>query len=274
MAPDPTGTQRQSSNAVARERDEWLRWLLQSHPATAGMLAEIGWFPSRKKASRRLQRLTQRGQVRLLGTVYLKPGRPEHVYCRGQWKGDNVLHEVQLSRLCFRIHADEVRRGPGETDSELRPDAEAWIGGRRFLIELDCDTKAYPAVVRTRLTKYRFCRDFVLWVAPSLARMEGLRRHAALLRETALFTTLDLALADPHAPVWLDVDGGRTALPRGGTNGNDKAGNLPGDNRRDKGGSLSPPGCGHPTIPAGGDDDQTGDQTIDAADASGIGIAA
>ncbi len=52
---------------------------------------------------------------------------PEHVYGRGRWKTDNLLHEVELTRLCLKIDADEVRRGLGEVDPLIRPDAELLI---------------------------------------------------------------------------------------------------------------------------------------------------
>lgn len=214
MAPDPGSGPHTSSNAFARQRDRTVLWLLERHPATAGMLAEIRLFPSAKKAGRRLYRLAKRGQVRLLGTVSLKAGRPEHVYGKGRWKADNLLHEVQLTHVLLRTHAEEVRRGPGEVDPELLPDAELSINGDRYLLELDRGTVSYADVVRRRFARYRFCRDLVLWVCPSGSRAEGLRRHADIVRETALFTTLDQALADPHAAIWVDADGGRAALPR------------------------------------------------------------
>jgi hypothetical protein len=138
------------------------------------------------------------------------------VYGRGRWKTDNLLHEVQLTRLCLKIAADEIRRGAGDVDSDLRPDAEAWIAGQRYLLEMDCGTMSYPEIVRKRFAKYRLCRDFVLWVCPTESRRDGLRRQATLLQGTALFTTLDSALADPHASIWMDVEGETAALPRGG----------------------------------------------------------
>src|SRR5579885_3637326 len=123
----PSSSQRPSNNALARQRDATLLWLLERHPSTAAMLAEITLFPTAKKATRRLARLMQRGILRRLGCVSLKDGRPEHVYCRGRGKGDNVFHEVQLTRVCLKLQAEEVRRGLKEVDSFLRPDAEVFI---------------------------------------------------------------------------------------------------------------------------------------------------
>jgi hypothetical protein len=212
----PIATYRQrSSNAFGRERDAQILWLLERHPATAEMLVGIGFFGSKARAAKRLKRLVEKKQVCIAGTVSLKDGRPQHIYCRCRWlKADNLLHEVQISRVCFRIHADAVRRGPGDVDRDLRPDAELVIGGRRYLLEFDHGTMSYQVVVQTRFEKYRACHDLVLWVCATQARMEGLRKLAEMIRETALFTTLDLALRDPHAVIWTDFDGLTAALPR------------------------------------------------------------
>src|SRR4051812_22879469 len=128
------------SSALARKRDAAVLWLLARHPATASMLVGVGLFPNRKKASERLHRLAQRRRLRLLGTVSLNAGRPEHVYGRGHWNRTNLTHEVLLTTVCLRIDAEEVRRGHGEVDAALRPDAELRIGGRRFFLELDRGT--------------------------------------------------------------------------------------------------------------------------------------
>ncbi len=212
--------QQESSNAFARRREAQILWLLERHPVTAEMLVAIRLFGTKARASKRLKRLVEKKQVRLAGTVAFKDGRPEHVYCRCRWvKTDNLLHEVLISQVCFRTHADQVRRGPQEVDRMLRPDAELLIVGRRCLLELDLGTMSYEAVVTTRFAKYRSCPDLVLWVCPTSARMEGLRSRAADIRGTALFTTLELALRDPHGAIWRDCDGQTAALPRGGKGG-------------------------------------------------------
>lgn len=217
MTTIPSPDRQPDSSAFASQRDTQILWLLERHPATAGMLSEIQLFRSKARASKRLNRLVEKKQLRLAGTVSLKDGRPEHVYCRGHGvKGDNVLHEVQISRLCFKTHADEVRRGPDGVDTELRPDAEFLINGQRYLLEFDNGTMGLREIIQTRFSKYRFCRYLVLWVCATQARMEGLRRRAEMIRATALFTTLDLALRDPHATIWVDFDGEAAALPRGG----------------------------------------------------------
>ena len=55
--------------------------------------------------------------------------------------------------------------------------------------------------------------------------MDMLRRLATVVRETTLFTTLALALRDPHSAVWIDAE---PVTPRcrgwegGGLKGEDK----------------------------------------------------
>src|SRR5438105_4613916 len=68
-----------SSLAFARERDARICWLLDTHPVTASMLVTLRWFPSKRKALKRLNRLVAKKRIRLVGTVCRKPGRPENV---------------------------------------------------------------------------------------------------------------------------------------------------------------------------------------------------
>src|SRR5437763_343617 len=103
----------------ARARDERVCRLLGEHPATAAMLVWLGWFPSKNKTLRRLRRLVTKGRVRLVGTVARKAtGRPEHVYCGWRPKVDQLLHEVELTEVCQRLHAQAVLRGPHVRDRE------------------------------------------------------------------------------------------------------------------------------------------------------------
>src|SRR5437764_32615 len=68
--------------------------------------------------------------------------------------------------------------------------------------------------VAGRVVGYRYCPDVVMWVWRKAARNGGVRTAAAMLRETALFTTLQEALRNPHGPIWIAVEGERAALPR------------------------------------------------------------
>src|SRR5438270_13057695 len=93
----------QHSLEFARERDERICWLLEMHPVTAAMLVNLGWFPSKNKALRRLRRLVAKKRIRFVGTVCRNTGRPEHVYCRWRLNNGQLLHEVELTELCFRL---------------------------------------------------------------------------------------------------------------------------------------------------------------------------
>lgn len=203
-----------NSLAFARERDARICWLLEMHPVTAGMLVELGWFASRNKALKRLRRLAEKKRIRFVGTVCEKPGRPEHVYCRCRPKTDQLLHEVQLTKVCLRLHAERILRGFGIESTGLCPDAEVWINGQRYFLELDRGTSSPQQILRRRFAKYAGCREMVLWVCPTEAIREGRRRHAEDIRSIALFTTFAEVLANPHGEIWLDYAGGRAALPR------------------------------------------------------------
>lgn len=230
-----------SSNAFARDRDARIRWLLDMHPVTAAMLVAIGWFPSKNKALKRMHRLVEKKEIRIVGTVCRKSGRPEHVFCRGHWvKADQLLHEVELTELCLRLNAGKILRGPLVTDMVIRPDAEIWINGDLYYLELDRGTMSYQQIQRERYRKYERCTYLVLWVCSSDVRREGLRQRAAGMRAIALFTTFTEAIASPHADIWIDHAGERVALPR------QRSEEIPGNKAGEKGSRYPPPGGGSP----------------------------
>jgi hypothetical protein len=200
--------------AFSRERDARIAWLLETHPVTAAMLVQIGWFPNKNKALRRLGRLVRRKRVRLVGTVCQKAGRPENVYCRWTPKVDQLLHEVQITQLCLLLGAEMIFRGPHVRDTAVRPDAEVWINGEAYYLEWDRGTMSYSQVERCRFPKYENCRNLALWVCPTDVRRDGLRSRAARVRDFALFTTAAEALTSPHDAIWVDYSGQRAALPR------------------------------------------------------------
>jgi hypothetical protein len=198
--------------AAARLRDRRIEWLLSRHPVTAAMLVSLEIFPSRRRALRRLARLVARGRVRFVGTVSRRSGRPEHVYCRWRPKADDLRHEVELTELCLKLDAERIERGPHVADDTILPDAEVWINGRAYYLELDRGTMGY-AQMASRFRLYDGFPHFVLWVCPTPERRDGLRARASRIRTCALFTTFAEAVANPHRPVWLDYAGTRVALP-------------------------------------------------------------
>ena len=210
---DPVSVHSRRSTALGRERDARICWLLSMHPVTAAMLVRLGWFPTRKKARKRLLRLAERRRIRLVGTVCRKVGRPEHVYCRYQPAVSQLLHEVQLTELCLRIDAGTILRGPEATDERVRPDAEMRINGQLYYLELDRATMGYRQI-ESRFRLYEQCPHLSLWVCSTQQRREGLRTRAGRLYATALFTTFAEAMASPHGEIWWDFAGGKAALPR------------------------------------------------------------
>ncbi len=185
------------------------------HPVTASMLVQIGWFPSTNKALRRLNRLVRRRRIRLVGTVSLKTaGRPENVYCRWTPKFNQLLHDVQLTQMCFQLDAEKILRGPHVLDMAVRPDAEVWINGTVYYLEWDRGTMSYAQIVRHRFRKYEQCKHLALWVCSTDVRREGLRTRAESIRTVALFTTAREALASPHRSIWIDYRGEKATLPR------------------------------------------------------------
>ena len=201
------------SSRFARLRDERVCFLLSQHPVTAAQLVTLRWFPTKNKALRRLRRLVQRKRIRVVGTVCRKAGRPEYVYCRIRPKSDSLLHEVELTELCLRLDVGRIVRTPQAVDQVLRPDAEIWVNGRRYFLELDRGTMGYAQIAR-RFRFYTGSTELVLWVCSSRERMEGMRKRAESIRSVALFTTFPETLASPHGAIWQDYGGRRAALPR------------------------------------------------------------
>jgi hypothetical protein len=202
----------QDSATYARTRDAAILSLLDDHPVTAAMLVRLGLFARKKKALERLRLLARRHQVRLVGTIWRKAGRPENVYCRWRPKGDQLLHEVELTEVCLRLSVDRLLRGPAVSDRAVRPDAEIWINGELLYLELDRGTMRLGQIER-RFARYDGCPHVSLWVCPDRQRVENLRGRAETMRCTALFATFADVLTDPQAEIWQDFAGGRVALP-------------------------------------------------------------
>jgi len=203
----------EASARYGEARDAAITDLLDTHPVTAGTLLGLGWFPTRKKARERLLLLMKRGEVRRVGIVR-RPRRPaEDVYCRWQPKSDQLLHEMDLTEVCLRMSAARILRGPDIQDRAVRPDAEVWIKGRLFYVELDRGTMR-EGQIEARAALYAGCRCLALWVCANEGRLSEVRTWMKAVPCDALFTTFAEAAADPHAPIWQDFDGSRLALLR------------------------------------------------------------
>jgi hypothetical protein len=177
------------------------------------MFVRLGWFPNKRKALKRLGQLRARKRIRLVGTVARKAGRPEYVFSRYRLKADQLIHEVELTEVCLRLHAAKILRGPHIADRHRRPDAEVWINDRLYLLELDRGSMGYAQIDR-RFRLYEGCPHLTLWICSSTERLENMRQRAERLRATALFTTLREAMQSPHEEIWIDFRGDRARLPK------------------------------------------------------------
>ena len=214
MIPPLPVDDRGRSIEFGRRRDARISWLLSMHPITAAMLVSLCWFPSKNKALRRLNWLVRRKRIQLVGTVCRKAGRPENVYCRWRPSAHQLLHEVELTDLCFRLQASKILRGPHVLDRDVRPDAEVWINGILYYLEWDRGTMSYDQVARQRFRRYEGCKHLALWVCSTEVRQKGLRARAERVRDVALFTTAAEALTSPHREIWVDYQGKKATLPR------------------------------------------------------------
>jgi hypothetical protein len=177
------------------------------------MLVRLGWFPNKRKALKRLGRLRARGRIRLVGTVARKAGRPEYVFSRYRLKADQLIHEVELTEICLRLHAEKILRGTHIADRHRLPDAEVWINKCLYYLELDRGTMGYAQIDR-RFRLYEGCPHLTLWICASVERLESMRRRAERIRGAALFTTLAEAMQSPHGEIWIDFRGDRARLPK------------------------------------------------------------
>jgi hypothetical protein len=73
-------------------------------------------------------------------------------------------------------------------DQEIRPDATMFVGPELlpFHVEMDLATESYK-VIKRRLQAYIHCGEPVVWIAPSEARMDGIRSHAKSIAKNTFF---------------------------------------------------------------------------------------
>lgn len=169
-----------------RERAEGALGLLRQHPATLEQLVEAGHFASYATAARWVQRAAEREKLKFIGYVKWGGGQRK-VFCGWRPKLNQLLHEVLLTQFLLPFLHLEIRRGK-YVKKRLNPDATI-LGEPVVHVELDRDTEGYRQAKR-RMQVYKNCPDLVVWVAPTMARMEGLRQRAAVIEQTALFTVL------------------------------------------------------------------------------------
>jgi len=111
------------------------------------------------------------------------------VYCCYRIKNDILLHQVSAAMQVMLLPFVEVSFGKN-VDADLRPDWTWYINGVSIHGELDRGTEGYRQA-RDRMHEYTKRRDFVLWVAPTQVRLDGLRERAKCIRSHALFKLAD-----------------------------------------------------------------------------------
>lgn len=184
--------------------------------------------------------MKQRGKVREIGLVELRPGRTEKLFACWHVHYDARQHEGEISNLLFVTHADWVRRG-WEVD-DLKNDAMFGIGNVLCRLERDKNTCSYSQLNdRIKLHAYYFAaqkakmkqeadkefretgtiidvdnNEYLLWVCDTQARIDGIKRRCEAIAEIVLFTTYRVYIEKgPHAKIWTDYDGTPVALPQG-----------------------------------------------------------
>ncbi len=96
-------------------------------------------------------------------------------------------------------------------DQRIRPDAELWINGQHFFVEVDTGQQSYSQV-RRRQRFYASVSDLLLYVTASERRLQGLVRESGQVKEIALFTVLGRVIRDPHGEIWQDLQGKTVSL--------------------------------------------------------------
>lgn len=170
------------------------------------MLVMLGLFPNLDRARRRLRRMWERGEIGFMRSVELPDGRRTLVYAKFQIT--NPLHELQLTDVCLKVKADEIRRLHA-VDQRFNADAEVVIDQKVFYVELDRGTEGY-AQVRKQMKNYQDANADVLWIVPTITRMNGMMKGTT--SGNLWFTTYAQSLT-PHAEVWVNVHGEVAALP-------------------------------------------------------------
>ncbi len=166
---------------------------------------------SYQTAWRYLERQVEHRNLSVLGEVPGANGRGQKVYGT-KCKGDNLLHEVDLSAILvhFEIEGWDWCRGQS-VDPRFRADADIRRYGHVFRLELDRDTKRRRAL-QEQLDRYRNTPDFVLFVVPRERRLREIKEVGAFLGEQLLCTTFQKASKDVFADIWEDIHGQKTSL--------------------------------------------------------------
>lgn len=187
------------------------------HPLTIRQLAWYGFYESYTAAAHAVQRLRRRKfhRLRYRGGAVLSEsgvGRPLDIYCNG-WKPNHVRQELYLTDFVLALRGQPIEwlRGPF-VDKKLLPDATMFFpDGARHHVELDTGSMS-ERQVRERWTKYALCRDALLIVTLSEARLEQVLEWSGAVSKIASVTVLKEFVQNPMGEVWRTWNGDRVSL--------------------------------------------------------------
>jgi len=128
-------------------------------------------------------------------------GRPEVVYGR-RCKLDNLEHEVMVAEFEILI-GERLERGVAA--GKTIPDGSFTRDGERFHVEVDNSGKMTARQMADKWKRYGRVDGYILVVAQTEGRMQGLRQGATAVSEVALFSTFD-RLRKAGEP-WIDCAG-------------------------------------------------------------------
>lgn len=171
---------------------EEIPYRLRTH-RTANMLLDLA--PSKKMLYRYLAELREQNRAFVVGRTRTANGRPQNVLLNRKDKGDNIEHNLTVTRL-LDAFGMPFRVGP-EVDQRLLPDAE--IG--QLCIEVDLGTMDGNRM-EAKCVRYVDAERPVVAVTTSENRVETLREHGSLLEGWLLCTTLAEALKKGQATNW------------------------------------------------------------------------
>lgn len=175
------------------ERDAILKEILKEDPMTLDDFVEIGLFPSKPAACRRLKKLG----IEPIG--YLRGnGRPKRIYFGKKLSAYMLEHEWRVTQILI-VYPFPAVRGT-EVDPQLRPDATLWIEGEPYHLEMDMGTETTKKVA-SRMYTYEYSGGAVLVVCQSPGRAESL--HQKFKYRSLMFGVFDEILATPFGDVWL-----------------------------------------------------------------------
>lgn len=146
--------------------------------------------------------------------------RPLDVYCNGwQPQPAKLRHEKLLTDMLLAMGDIEICRGY-EVNSDVEPDAELWINGRHFYVEMDTGTMSHWHLKRKWIKRYSRViervrtgsKEFLLVVCVTERRLKGLIERSEPVREIALYSTVERVMNNPWGKVWLDGNGNEGAL--------------------------------------------------------------